>query len=691
VRTNLVTTQFLSALEISPALGRNFRPEEDVPGGETRVTILTDGFWRRAYGADAGVLGSTLTVDGAPHAIIGVLPPHFQWESAPDLLLPLAPDASRHRGDRRLTVIGLLNPGISVAEARAELAIIAANLASQYPADNEGWGVRLVTFYDWIVPARTRESLIVLQGAVVLVLLIACVNVANLLLARGATRQRELAVRVAVGASRGRLLWHGAMESLLLAVAGSVAGVGLAAVTVRALSTYAADAVPRLAGASIDGPVLASAALVALVSAALFGLIPSLQAARAHGRQVLQDTSRGTTGGRGRQRLRAALAVAEVALSVALLIGAGLLLRSFVRLQEISPGFEASSLMTGCVMLPPQLRSDTGANRLAFWQRLIDHERALPGVTSVSTASSVPLTNGNMTTEVEIPGDLMPRGVQPSADWRIVTPGYFATMGIPLRGHDFSDTDPADAGPYMIVSEALARRHWPNDDAIGKRIITRSLGDQAHTIIGVAGDVRSFGLDAEAGPMIYYSGLVEPVWSSMYLVWRSAVDPGSHVAAVRAAINRLHPQVAMYEIRLMTDLLSDSFGPRRFNLYLLAFFAAVALALSSIGQFGVMAYLVSQRTREIGVRLALGAKRPEVFRLIVGRGVMLAIAGAALGVTGAAWLTQLMAGLLYSVSATDPVTFVVVPLAVVLVAVLACYVPARRAMQVDPVIALRSE
>jgi predicted permease len=299
--------------------------------------------------------------------------------------------------------------------------------------------------------------------------------------------------------------------------------------------------------------------------------------------------------------------------------------------------------------------------------------------------------DGHTATELEIPSQPIPAGVQPSADWRIVTPGYFATMGIALRGRDFSDADPPDAGPFIIVSESLARRHWPNDDAIGKRIITRSLDNQARTIIGVANDVRSVGLDTEPGPMLYYSGVAIPAWSSMYLVWRSTVDPQSQVPAIRAAVGRLHPQMAFYDVTRATDLLADSFGPRRFNLYLLGLFASVALALSAIGLFGVMAYLVAQRAREIGVGLALGATRRDVVRLVVWRGLALALAGSVLGAGGAWWLTRLMEGLLFAVSATDPMTFVAVPLAVILLALIACYVPARRALKIDPVTALRAE
>ena len=684
-----VTTDFLPALGISPVLGRNFQPEEDRPGGNLAVTIITDGLWRRAFGAKPDIVGSTVRINDAPHTVVGVLAPGFEWGEA-ELLRPLAPNPARDRGDHQISVIGLLKPTVTLEEGRAELVGIAAQLAQRYSKDNEGWSVRLVTFYDWLIPEQTRESLIVLQGAVALVLLIACANVANLLLARGAARNRELAIRVAVGASRARLLWHGLMESLLLGVAGAAAGLVLAAATIRVLSTYAASIVPRVEDASIDWAVVTFAAMCAIASAAVFGLLPSLHAAREQG-QALHETSRGATGGRGRHRIRAALTVTEVALSVALLIGAGLLLRSFVSLQRVEPGFDVEAVMTGRIMLASASAFGTREQRLDFWRRLTAEVATLPGITGVSTGSGIPLTSGNTRTEIVVPGAASIPGVQPSADWRVVTPGYFATMGIPLRGRDFTEGDGANAPPVIIVSEALARLYWPNEDAIGKTIVPTSLGNRPRTVIGIAGDLRSFGLDGEVRPMIYYSGMEAPVFGQMYLVWRSALDPRSHVPSIRETIGRISPQAALYEVAPATELLSTSFGSRRFNLYLLGVFAVVALLLAAIGLFGVMAYLVSQRTREIGVRLALGASRFEVFRLIIGRGVALAAGGALLGVGGAMWLTWLMENLLFAISPNDPLTFVAVPLLLMAVALLACYIPARRAMRTDPVTALRAE
>jgi putative ABC transport system permease protein len=688
VRNLRVTADFLPALGLTPVLGRGFRPEETQLGADLGTAMISDGLWRRVFGADPGVIGTSVRINDMPHTIIGVLPAQFDLDDA-ELLRPRALDPNRSRGDHQLSVIGLLRSDVTRDQARAELEAIATQLAADYPADNEGWSVRLVTFDDWLLPRQVRDSLVVLQGAVLLVLLIACINVANLLFARGVARRKETAIRVAMGASRRRIIWHGLIESALLALAGAVAGVGLAAAAVRVLSVYAANVVPRVEEASVDWVVLSFALTCALASAAAFGLLPSVQAAREHG-QTLHEASRGT-GGRGRERIRAGLTVVEVSLSVALLIGAGLLLRSFITLQQVDAGFDVDAVMTGRVLPASATDFDTRQERLQFWDRVTAEVAALPGVTGVSTISFVPLGRGNTSTEIAVPGAPVLAGVQPSADWRVVAPGYFETMGIPLRGRDFTGADGPDDAPVMIVSEMLARQYWPNEDPIGKTIIAGSLGNRARTVIGVAGDVRSAGLDREIRPMVYYSD-VEVGWAGqMYLVWRSARDPQSHIAAIRDTIRRVNAQVAFYDVRPAAELLSDSFRSRRLNLYLLGLFGGVATTLAVIGLFGVMAYLVSQRTREIGVRLALGATQAEVFRVVIGRGLVLAAIGAAIGVLIAAWLTRLMESLLFSVSRIDPVMFTAVPIAMVAVAVFACYVPARRAMQVDPMTALRAE
>ncbi|MDQ3441091.1 MAG: ABC transporter permease, partial [Planctomycetota bacterium] len=429
---------------------------------------------------------------------------------------------------------------------------------------------------------------------------------------------------------------------------------------------------------------------VSIGSTFVFGLMPALQMSRQRPADALRDATRGSSGGVGRQRFRSALTVAEVALSVSLLIGAGLLLRSFARLQQVDAGFDVAPLMAMRTNLP-RTTYTTGAQMAAFYERLLNDMRSLPGVLGAATSSGVPLSVGNTSTGVRLLHRPTTAGETPSADWRLVSPGYFATMGIPLRGRDFSMSDRADTPGVTIISEAMARRYWPNQDPIGQTVGLRSFGESPQTIIGVAGDVRSAGLDSDPAPMVYGSAMAFGGWNPMHVVWRSAVDPASHAAAFRDTVRRIDPTVPVYDVQRLTDLRDLSFGPRRFNMYLLGVFAAVAVALAAIGLFGVMAYLVSQRTREIGVRLALGANRGQVFRLVLGRGLVLAVAGSGVGVLGALWLTRLMENLLFSVSTRDPGTFAAVPIAVVAVALVACYIPARRATRVDPVTALRAE
>ena len=689
VRGAAVTAEFLPVLGVTPVLGRNFLADEDRLGGDVRVTILTEGFWKRRFASDPSILGRRISLNGRNYSVVGVLPGSFTWGSGIDLLVPLAPDPSSSRGDHRLTVIGRLRVGLTIDQAQTELAGIAAALASQYPASNEDWSVQTASFYDWLVPAAARDSLVILLGAVGLVLLIACANVANLLLARAAARHKELSMKVALGAARWRIIQQVLTESLLLSLVACAAGIAGGAAAMRLLVTYGPSNVPRLDEASFDLTVILFALTVSVTTAFVFGIVPAIQVSRTGPAATLQDATRGSIGGTGRQRLRATLTVVEVALSVALLIGAGLLLRSFQSLQEVDAGFSVTPLMTMRVALP-SVTYPNARVRGAFYERLLTEIGTLPGVLSAAASSSVPLAGGNTVTEVQLPREKGRADRQPSADWRVISPEYFATMGITLRGRDFSLQDRESSVYTTIISETMARQYWPNQDPIGQTVILSSLGNRERTIIGVAGDVRHFGLDTEPRPMVYYS-TVEVGGLASSVVWRSAVDPASHVAAVRDIVHRLDPAVPLYDIQSLTDLLSVSLAPRKFNMYLLAVFAGVALLLAAIGLFGVTAYLVSQRTREIGVRLALGADRRAIFRLILGRGVALAATGAVIGVAAAFWLTQAMQSLLFSVSAADPGTFVVVPALLVLVALVACYVPARRAMRVDPVTALRAE
>ena len=678
-----VTATFLPTLRVTPAMGRNFTAEEDRPGGNTRVVIIGDGFWKRAFGADPNVIGRTLSLNSLQYEIIGVLPASFRWGDNTDMLAPLAPDPNRNRADHRLAVIGRLADGATLQQATSELEAMADRMGQQFPESNKGWGVRLLSFYDWLIPETTRRSLLVLLGAVGLVLLIACGNVVNLLLARGAARQRELSIRAAMGATRGRVARQILFESAFIAVIAAAIGLLMSFGAMRLLIALGPDSVPRLDELSIDGTVFAFALVVSLTAMTVFGLVPAMQAAGSDPQDALRADSRGSTAGAGRKRIRAILTVAEVALSVALLIGAGLLIRSFVRLQQVEPGFTSNGLMTARITLPNTVYPG-GPPKRAFYQRFLTDLRGRPGIQAAAIASGPPLTGDFTGGDVKLPSQTNEEAV--STAWRIAGPGYFATLGIPLRGREFNDQD-ATGPAVAIISAALAAKYFPNEDPIGRALIMRSFSEEPITIVGVAGDVKTLGLEQDAGLVFYGASTQLPTWNGMSLVWRA--QGGGSIDAVRASLKSIDPNVPLAVIESMDTLLERSLGPRRFNLYLLGAFAAVALALAAIGLFGVMAYLVSQRTREIGVRLALGATRGEVFRLILGRGMVLAGAGAVIGLGAAFWLTRVMETLLFSVSRTDPVTFTAVPVTLIAVAALACYLPARRAMGIDPVEALR--
>jgi putative ABC transport system permease protein len=675
-----VTATFLPTLQVTPILGRNFLDEEDRSGGNTRVVILSHGFWRRAFGSDPSAIGKTMTLNAEPYAIVGVLPASFRWVGTLDILVPLAPDPARNRADHRLAVIGRLADAVPLEQATSELDAMAARMGAQYPASNKGWGVRLLSFYDWLVPETTRRSLLVLLGAVGLVLLIACGNVVNLLLARAAGRQKELSIRAAMGASRSRISRQLLFESALVAMIAAAIGLGATFAGMQTLIALGPESVPRLDELSIDLRVVGFAVGIALSAMVIFGLLPALHAASHDPQDALRADARGSTSGPGRRRIRASLTIAEVALSVALLIGAGLLIRSFARLQQVDPGFNASGLMTARVGLP-NTAYPGGPPKRAFFERLITDLRGRPGIEAAAIASGPPLSGDFTGGDVKLPTQTNEEAL--SSAWRLAGPGYFAALGIPLRGREFTMQEQT---PVAIISQALADKYFPNQDALGRQLIMRSFSEKPLEIIGVAGDVKTFGLEADAGFVFYGNTAQFPTWNPVSLVWRSKVPS---IDTVRASLRSIDPNVPLSAVSSMETLFERSLGPRRFNLYLLSAFAGVALALAAIGLFGVMAYLVSQRTREIGVRLALGATRGEVFRLILGRGMTLAGAGAVIGIGAALWLTRVMESLLFSVSTTDPVTFVAVPLALIAVAALACYLPARKAMKVDPVVALR--
>ena len=545
-----VTATFLPTLKISPVLGRNFLDDEDRPGGNTRVVLLGDGFWRRAFGADPTVVGRTITLNSQPYTIIGVLPPSFRWGIYNDMLAPLAPDPARNRADHRLSVIGRVAADSSIDQARTELETIAARLGQQFPESNKGWGIVVNSFYDWLIPETTRRSLLVLLGAVALVLLIACVNVVNLLLARASGRQRELSIRLAMGASRRRVIRQLLFEASLIAIVAATLGIAIAFASTRLLVALGPDSVPRLDELSIDARVFAFAIVVALSMMLIFASVPAIHAARQDPQDGLRAEGRSVTSGSGRRRIRAALTIGEVALSVALLIGAGLLMRSFARLQQVDPGFSVAGLMTARVNLSANAYPNA-ASRRAFYERFLDDLRGRAGIETAAISSGPPLSGDFTGGDVRLPTQTNDEAG--SAAWRLVGPGYFAALGIPIRGREFTMQDTIDGPPVAIISAALAKKYFPNDDPLGRTLLMRSFTEDPHTIVGVAGDVRTFGLDADAGFVFYGSATQYAGWNPMSLVWRPA-RRSPRRSRVAGAIGRYGAHIAAIDRSERADL-----------------------------------------------------------------------------------------------------------------------------------------
>ena len=675
-------------LGVAPVLGRNFLPEEDRPGA-SRVVILSHQLWQRRFGSDQDLIGKTVQLNGESHTVVGVLPRGFTFTNATELWVPLARNlAQSNRSNHILSVFGRLKPGVDLDQATANLQTIAGRLEQQYPASNEGWGVRTLTFYDWITPEPIRRSVLVLLAAVGFVLLIACANVANLLLVSGSSRHREIAIRSALGASRARVVRQFLTESVLLSLLGGTAGVLLALWGVDLLATNTSLNIPRLDEARLDARVLGFTLGISLLTGLLFGLAPAWQASKIDVNETLKEGAKGTSG--TRHWLRKVLVIVEVSLALVLLTSAGLMIRSFAHLQNVRLGFEPDSVLTMQLNLPASKYGD-GGGRVNFFDQLLQRFRAVPGVRDAAAISQVPFSGGNWAMEVTIEGQTLDANQSVlSADARAVTPDYFRTMGVPLlQGRDFTDADRGDSPFVLIVSETFARQFWPNEDPIGKRV-SPGKGNGFGTVVGVVGDVRNLSLADEARPAFYFSNgqLARP---SLTVVVRTAVRPETLSNALRAQALALDADLPIYNIRAMSTIVSDAGGQPRFQTMLLGLFGASALLLAAIGVYGVMAYSVTERTREIGIRIALGASRGDVLRLVVGQGVVLMLVGVGLGLAGAIAATRLMGSLLIGVSATDPVTFAIVSALLIAVGLAACLIPARRAARVDPMVALRYE
>ncbi|MEO8681033.1 MAG: ABC transporter permease [Vicinamibacterales bacterium] len=705
-----VTSNLFNMLGRSAALGRTF-----AIGEESGVVVLSDGYWRRRFGADPSIVGRQLTVNGQSFEVVGVMPPDFVFPyggmlgpsgftrvTGVDAWLPIAFSGPMATANRMLTgsgqmvrnvhwlgAIGRLKPGVAPEQAEADIKTIAAQLEQSYPESNKGWSATVVRSIDQSVGA-IRPALMILLGGIAFVLVMASVNVANLLLARSIAREKELATRAALGAGRARIVRQLLTESVLFALAGGIVGMVVMWWTVRGLIALAPADLPRIHEVNVDWRVLGAAGLLTMLTGLLVGLLPAWSSASVNPQASLQDASRGAVGGALRRRARAGLVVAEVALAVAITTGAMLLLRSFISVTNIDPGFETTKLLTWQMNIPPHLIST--AERLAFYRNFFAQMEALPGVVSVGGTTRVPLGSTSVTTSVQVEGRPVPAAELPEVQFRRAMHDYFVAMGIPVRrGRNFDPNDGPTAPPVAVINETMARKVFANQDPIGQHVRTGpgTTGPWT-TIIGVIGDVRHGGLEEEPQPELYINYLQGPPMSP-FIVLRTTGDPAALAETVRAEARTIDKDLPLYDMRTMSTLRSESVATRRFILWIVGAFGALALGLAAIGVYGVMSLIVSERTREVGVRLALGAEPTRLLGMIVWQAAKLAGIGVALGVLAALPLVPLLDSQLYGVQSLDPATFISVPVVLLLVAALAALVPARRAMRVDPVTALRYE
>jgi putative ABC transport system permease protein len=700
-----VSANFFSVLGVRPILGPGFTGENGKPGHDD-VVVLSYGFWKERLAGDPAIIGKAIILNGHPQIVVWVAPQDFTWfikdgsftGAKPQMWSPFIFPASfsdRKNFGRFLTVVARLKPGATVSQAQSQMAAIASRIAEEYPDFNGYWGANVVSVRDQI-SGDLRPALLILFGAVAFVLLIACANVSSLLLARAAAREREFAVRSAIGASPWRIARQLLTESVLLALIGGGIGVALAVGGTNLLLAASPENLLDLHSIPIDWRVLAFASGVTLLAGLLFGFLPSYISAHSGISETLKEGGRGSSAGKRRRFARSAFVVAQMCLALVLLAGSGLLIRSFIRLVGVDPGFDASHLLTFKVSLPSSKYGKDPAC-LAFFRQLLARISALPGVRSVSMNSFPPFSGLGSVTGVHILSQ-PERSLMdlPEAAVRVVGPDYFPTMQIPLHsGRTFSELELTEERHVVIINQAFRDQYLKGVNPLGQKavIFMKSLEESKNTpseIIGVVGDVRQMSLDTPAEPTVYWPH-PELVISEMTIVVRTANDPLALVPAVRNELRQMDPELPMAAISTMDQLLADSISRSRFTMLLLGIFACIALVLASVGIYGVIAYSVTQRTQEFGIRMALGANRRDVFRLVLGQGTRLALLGIGIGIIAALVVTRLMAKLLYGISATDPLTFAAVALLLALVALAACYIPARRATRVDPIIALRYE
>jgi putative ABC transport system permease protein len=704
VQGTMVSANFFSVLGVTPQRGRAFLPNEDQAGAD-RVVIISNGLWKRRFGGDPALLNQTIQLNGAGFTVVGVAPPDFQSpEKGDDLWVPMSfdgadrlripsvagPEDLKKRVLRFLKAVARLKPGVALNSAQAEMSTIAGRLEQQYPDSNTGFGINLVPLHRQIV-GDIKPALFLLLAAVGLVLLIACANVANLLLARAAARQKEIAIRIALGAGRARLIRQLLTESVMLAIVGGALGLVLAWVGLRVLVRINPANVPRLDEIGIDGYVLGFTMLVSVLTGLLFGLVPALQASRPDLNETLKEGARGSTGGIGRQRVRGILVVTEVALTQMLLIGAGLMIKSFYSLQQVNPGFNADNILTMQVTLPP-VKYAQDNQITAFFEQALKRIEVLPGVQAAGAATTLPLTSNSIIRRFTIDGrTLASPNERLGAAYFAISPDYFRAMGIRLvSGRSFTDQDRDKSQQVIIINDTMRRRFWPNEEPIGKHISIVAEAGVSREIVGVVADVKHSSLDAESGLEIYEPYLQFP-WNFMALTVRTAGDPLRLAPVVKDEILAIDKGQPVYDVKTMAQIVGDSVSQPRLYMLLLGIFATIALVLSAVGIYGVMNYTVNQRKHEIGIRMAIGAQPSDILKMVVGQGMLLALIGVLIGVVAAFFLGRVIEMLLFGVSGRDLMTFVGLPVVLILVSLLSSYVPARRATRVDPMIALRAE
>jgi putative ABC transport system permease protein len=690
---NPVTAGIFSTLGVKPLYGRVITPDDDREGAPP-VVVLSHRLWQRRFGARADVVGQQIALNNQSYTVVGVMPPEFEFPVAmSELWVPMAftKAAAERRQAHFLYTRARLKPGVTLAQAQAEMDTIAARLRQQYPDTNTDRGIRLVTLHEETV-AQLRPALLVLMGAVLLVLLIACANVANLMLARATARHKEIAIRTALGASRWRVARQLLTESVLLALTGGLLGLLLALWGVDLLKSGVPENMTYIHGWSqigLDARVLAFTLGVSLLTGIIFGLAPALQASKTDLHEGLKEGDRGSTG--TRNRVRGLLVAFEMAISLVLLVGAGLMMRSVVKLLEVRPGFDPHNVLSVSLSLP-RARYDNAQKVSDFVAQLQERVGAQPGVRSVGAVDLLPMAGSGQTTTFVVEGKPAPaRGSEPEANYRVATPTYFSTLGIPVqKGRAFTAHDKADSPPVALINETMAREFFPGEDPVGRRLLDPDGQNPPTEIVGVVGDVKHWGLDDKPESFLYLPH-AQVGGRFITLVARTDGDPAAMATAVRREVLALDKDQPVFDVKTMEQRIAATSAPRRLPMYLLGVMASVALVLAAVGIYGVVAYSVTQRTHEIGIRMALGAQRRDILSLVVRQGMLMATVGVGVGLVASYFLMKVMSGMLYGVSATDPVTFSAVALLLATVALLACLVPARRATRVDPMVALRYE